>query len=100
MVDKAKLDQVAFRADNLIARFDTFMTKRRMKADADRKRMADARIAKDSKRLDSIKRPDDFAEAHHPRNANGVFTPGEGEEAKEKEDTQLNPGLLSKKDPL
>ena len=99
MVDKAKLDQVAFRADNLTARFDTLMTKRRMKADDDRKRMADARIAKDSKRLDSIKRPDDFAEAHHPRNANGVFTPGEGEEATEK-DSQTNPGLLSKKDPL
>jgi hypothetical protein len=100
MVDKAKLDQITFRADNLIARFDTMMTNRRLRKDAERKRMADARIAKDSKRLDSIKKPDDYAEALHPRNANGVFTTGEGEEGKEKEDGQLDPGLLSKKEVL
>jgi hypothetical protein len=98
MVDKAKIDQIVLRADNLISRFDAFTTKRRMRKDADRKRMADARIAKDSKKLDSLKKPDDYTEAKHPRNANGVYVTGEGEEGKE--DTQMDPGCLSKKDPL
>jgi hypothetical protein len=44
---------------------------------------------------------DAFEEAHHPRNAGGVFTTGEGEEAKEdskkKQDTQDEPGNLGKK---
>lgn len=46
--------------------------------------------------------PDAFEEARHPRNAGGVFTTGEGEEAKEDDDnefddTQDDPGNLGKK---
>lgn len=80
---------IAARADALVKRFDTFMTRRRLRQDEARRKMADARIAKGKKRLD------DFAEAHHPRNANGVFITGEGEEGTE--DTQLDPGSLSKR---
>jgi hypothetical protein len=92
MPDTAKLKQITDRADAITRRFDAFMTRRRLRADEDRKKMADARIAQSKKRLD------DFAEANHPRNANGVFTTGEGEEGKE--DAQLRPGSLSKRDPL
>lgn len=91
-MNKEQLDSLNFKLDNTMARFDTFMTKRRIKADQDRRKMADARIAKSQKKLD------DYTEAKHPRNANGVFVTGEGEEGKE--DTQMKPGCLSKKDPL
>jgi hypothetical protein len=86
---KEKLDAINFRVDNLLGRFDAFMARRRIKQDAVRKKMADARIAKDQKKLDA------FEEAEHPRNAGGTFTIGEGESSKE--DTQIDPGSLSKR---
>jgi hypothetical protein len=85
----AKLDEIVSKADALTKRMDAFMARRRIRQDATRKRMADARTAKDQKVLDA------FEEAAHPRNAGGVFTTGEGEEGKE--DTQTDPGLLSKR---
>lgn len=85
-----KYADIAARADALVNRMDAFMARRRLRNDENRKKMADARIAKSKKRLD------DFAEAHHPRNANGVFITGEGEEGSEK-DTQIDPGSLSKR---
>lgn len=74
------IDELAIRADALSHKFDTFM-----------KRRADRR-----KRLDS------FEEARHPRNSGGVFTAGgeEGKEKEEKTDSQMDPGKLSKRDPL
>jgi hypothetical protein len=92
MPNSEKLKEVVEKADALTRRFDAFVTRRKLKNDEDRKKMADARIAMHKGRLD------DFAEAHHPRNANGVFVTTEGEEGKE--DTQLKPGSLSKRDPL
>jgi hypothetical protein len=87
-----KLDEIVSRTDALTKRMDAFMAKRRMRQDAVRSRMADARIAKDQKKIDA------FEEAAHPRNAGGVFTKSEGEEGKE--DSQMEPGLLSKRNPL
>jgi hypothetical protein len=89
MSDQEKMDAIIKKTDNLIGRFDAFNARRRLKNDAIRKKMADARIAKDQKILDA------FEEAAHPRNANGIFTVGEGETGKE--DTQTDPGLLSKR---
>jgi hypothetical protein len=63
MSSRAKLDEIAIKADALVHRFDTFLRRR----------------------MDSRKRMDEFEEARHPRNAGGVFTIG-GEEAKEKEE--------------
>jgi hypothetical protein len=91
-IPQEKLDQVIAAADALTKRFDAFMARRRLKQDADRAKMADARMAASQKKIDA------FEEAAHPRNAGGVFTTGEGEEGKE--DTQLDPGLLSKRNPL
>jgi hypothetical protein len=45
----------------------------------------------------SRRKSDAFEEAHHPRNAGGTFTVGEGKEPEEKGDTQMDPGLLSKR---
>jgi hypothetical protein len=90
--DMAKLDDIVTKTDALTKRMDAFMAKRRMRQDAVRGRVADARIAKDQKKVDS------FEEASHPRNAGGSFTVGEGEEGKD--DSQMDPGLLSKRDPL
>ena len=92
MSDKEKVDQIVSRTDALTKRMDAFMARRRMRQDAVRGRMADARIAKDQKKIDA------FEEAAHPRNAGGVFTTGEGEEGKE--DSAMDPGKLSKRDPL
>jgi hypothetical protein len=88
-ISKEKLDEIVKRSDNLIGRFDAFMARRRVRQDAIRKKMADARIAKDQKKIDA------FEEAEHPRNAGGTFTIGEGESSKE--DTQIDPGSLSKR---
>lgn len=84
-----KYADIAARVDSLTQRMDAFAARRRLRNDENRRKMADARIAKSKKRLD------DFAEAHHPRNANGVFVTTEGEEGKD--DTQIEPGLLSKR---
>ena len=92
MSDEDKLDQIMSKADSLTKRMDAFMARRRQRQDAVRGRMADARIAKDQKKIDA------FEEAAHPRNAGGVFTTGEGEEGKE--DSQMDPGLLSKRNKL
>jgi hypothetical protein len=90
MPDAEKLKAIKDKAEDLTYRFDAFMIRRRVQKDQDRRKMADARLAQHAKRLD------DFAEAHHPRNANGVFVTTEGEEGKE--DTQLDPGSLSKRE--
>jgi hypothetical protein len=88
----AKLDDIVSKTDALVKRFDAFTARRRMRQDADRIKMADARIAMNQRKVDS------FEEASHPRNAGGIFTVGEGETGKE--DTQMDPGKLSKRDPL
>jgi hypothetical protein len=92
MPDLEKLKQITDKMDDLRYRMDAFMIRRQVKKDQDRKKMADARLVMHAKRLD------DFAEAHHPRNANGIFITSEGEEGKD--DGQLDPGSLSKRDPL
>jgi hypothetical protein len=63
MSSKAKLDELAIKADALVHRFDTFLRRR----------------------MDRRKRMDEFEEARHPRNAGGVFTVA-GEEAKEEKE--------------
>jgi hypothetical protein len=90
-IPREKLDQIVSMTDMLVKRFDAFMARRRLKQDADRKKMADARMAMSQKKIDA------FEEAVHPRTQGGIFAP-KGEEAKE--DTQLDPGKLSKRDPL
>lgn len=92
MSDQEKLDQIVSQTDALTKRMDAFMARRAIKRDADRRKMADARTAMNQRKVDA------FEEASHPRNAGGIFTTGEGEEGKE--DTQMNPGLLSKRNPL
>jgi hypothetical protein len=47
-------------------------------------------------RMDSIMSDRDFEEAKHARQAGGVFAP-KGQEGKEKDDTQEEPGNLGKK---
>ena len=73
MDDKEKLDMIVSKTDALTARFDAFNARRKARFDS-------------------------FEEASHPRNAGGVFTTGEGEEAEK--DTQMEHGKLSKRDPL
>jgi hypothetical protein len=65
--DAEKLDQIVSKTDSLSKRMDAFMARRRLRQDATRKQMADARIAKDTKKLDTLK------------------------------DTQIDPGSLSKR---
>jgi hypothetical protein len=85
----SKMDEIISKTDALVKRMDAFTARRRLRQDAVRKQMADARIAMNQRKVDA------FEEAAHPRNAGGVFTVGEGETGKE--DTQLHPGLLSKR---
>ena len=73
MGNDEKLDAIVSKTDALVKRFDAFTARRKARFDA-------------------------FEEAHHPRNAGGVFTTAEGEESKE--DSQIDPGKLSKRDPL
>ena len=88
-VDPSKLDAFIEKADACMKRFDAIRARRDMRKDSDRRKMADARMGKSQKKLDA------FEEAHHPRNAGGIFTVGEGDEPKE--DTQIDPGSLSKR---
>jgi hypothetical protein len=79
------------------------------KARGDRMPCSPDKLKKLDAMLDSFlatRKSDAFEEAHHPRNAGGVFTTGEGEEPKEdangnksqsSKDTQEDPGNLGKK---
>ena len=71
-VDREKVDQLVKKIDACSARMDSLMSRR----------------AKN----------DEFEDAKHPRNSGGIFIKGEGEEGKE--DSQMEPGKLSKKDLL
>jgi hypothetical protein len=81
-----KFSEISSRVDSISSRLDAFMTRRQMRKDAQRKKMADARIAKSQKRLDAQKAKLDKAKADA--------------EVEEKKDTQMKPGSLSKRDPL
>lgn len=50
-----KYADIAAKADSVIKRMDAFMTRRQLKKDEQRRKMADARIAKARKRLDKAK---------------------------------------------
>lgn len=92
---------IAEKLDAAMGRWDSFMARRQARKDAKAARKdAKAKAKADAQqRKDAVKAAiDAFEEASHPRNANGVFTTGEGEEGKE--DSQMDPGKLSKRDPL
>jgi hypothetical protein len=87
--------EITKRVADIAERFDAFMARRRIKKDENRRKMADARIAKSKRKLDA------FEEAKHPRNAGGTFTTGEGEEGEETDQEgnaheELRKGALSK----
>ena len=86
-MSKEKLDSIVAKTDALVKRFDGFATKRNMRKDAARKRMADARIAKDQKKLDSLQPVADEEEDAY----------NDEDDEDDCMDTQLDPGSLSKR---
>lgn len=76
-IDSMLISDMAHKINNLTNRFDTFMMRRRQKP-----------------------RSDDFTEAKHPRNANGVFVTGEGEEGREDNENLRTGGLSKRMDPF
>jgi molybdopterin/thiamine biosynthesis adenylyltransferase len=89
-MSKEKFDSIAKKTDALVNRMDSFATKRRIRKDEARKRMADARIAGGQKKLDAQKTVDDEDE----------YDDSDDDEDDEKDcmpDTQLDPGSLSKR---
>jgi hypothetical protein len=53
MTDAEKLDQIVSKTDSLSKRMDAFMARRRLRQDANRKKMADARMAMNQRKIDT-----------------------------------------------
>jgi hypothetical protein len=87
-MSKEKIDAIVKKTDAVVKRFDAFTTKRHMKKDAMRRRMADARMAAGQQKLDASKTVDD------------AFEEDDSDDEDDCNDSQMDPGKLSKRDPL
>ena len=88
-MSKDKIDSIVKKTDAVMQRFDSFATKRHMRKDAMRKRMADARMAAGQSKLDALAEVDA-----------GDEIDDSDEDEEDCNDSQLDPGKLSKRDPL
>ena len=89
-MSKEKMDAIVTKTDALVKRMDSFATKRQMRKDADRRRMADARIAAGQSKLDAYAAVDADEDAIDDSDEEDDCMP----------DSQMNPGLLSKRNIL